>query len=96
MIVPVLARTPEGAKRLLSMVEARGAAAAELISPLKRCAHRLLDPLERVSTLRTRVEAPSEQVAACSSPHVSCLSWCSQDLNSTIRHFSGAERRLYV
>ncbi len=40
VIVPVLARTPEGAKRLLSMVEARGAAAAELIGPLKRCVHR--------------------------------------------------------
>ena len=46
VIVPVLARTPEGAKRLLSMVEARGAAAAELVGPLKRCAHWLSGALQ--------------------------------------------------
>ena len=38
MIIPVLARTPEGAKRLLSMIEGYGAAAAELAVPLKKCA----------------------------------------------------------
>ena len=38
MIIPVLARTPEGAKRLLSMIEGYGAAAAELAVPLKQCA----------------------------------------------------------
>ena len=44
VIVPVLARTPEGAKRLLSMVEARGAAAAELVSPLRKCVPALYTP----------------------------------------------------
>ncbi len=38
MIIPVLARTPEGAKRLLSMIEGYGAAAADLAVPLKTCA----------------------------------------------------------
>ena len=43
MIIPVLARTPEGAKRLLSMIEGYGAAAAELAVPLKTCAMAYLD-----------------------------------------------------
>ncbi len=39
VVIPVVARTPEGARALLSAVESRGAAAAELVAPLKRCAH---------------------------------------------------------
>lgn len=46
MIIPVLARTPEGAKSLLSMIEGYGAAAAELAVPLKRCAMACIDTLD--------------------------------------------------
>jgi hypothetical protein len=37
LIIPIAARTQEGAQKLIDMIKARGADAATLSIPLKRC-----------------------------------------------------------